>query len=162
MAASSNPRAAPWRSALSALAAGLVLFGPGCSQPVERSRSHGGPVTDHVSFVDHLRGAGYEVEVVGEVEQPFLEAEEGIRLRISGGDLEEPAELQSYHYTDPATAEADADRIGPEGAPRTAQVDWTGPPHFFREERVLVLYVGNDPAVLSLLIELLGPQFAGR
>ncbi len=37
--------------------------------------SHGGPLRDHVSFVDHLRGQGYRVEPVAEIRQPFLRAE---------------------------------------------------------------------------------------
>jgi len=38
---------------------------------------------------------------------------------------------------------------------------YKGEPHFFRKERVLVLYTGEDKAVLNLLTHLLGPQFAG-
>ena len=38
-------------------------------------QSHGGPVRDHVSFVDALRAAGYGVAIVGPVQQPFLRAE---------------------------------------------------------------------------------------
>ncbi|HEV2107022.1 MAG TPA: hypothetical protein VGR16_02025 [Thermomicrobiales bacterium] len=40
-------------------------------------------------------------------------------------------------------------------------MEWVAPPHFFRQGAVIVLYVGEDPAVLDLLEELLGAQFAG-
>lgn len=130
--------------------------------------SHGGPVVDHVSLVDQLRGKGLTVDPVGDVQQPFFRAR-GTTLRISGGDVKQPADVQSYDYNDTdfggngaAAAEADAQAIGPDGNPRTAMITWVEPPHFFRKERVLVLYVGSDSAVLNALTELLGPQFAGR
>jgi hypothetical protein len=41
-------------------------------------------------------------------------------------------------------------------------VDWVAPPHFFLKGRVLVLYVGSDPAVLAALRAVLGAQVAGR
>lgn len=37
----------------------------------------------------------------------------------------------------------------------------SGPSHFYRRERVIVLYVGADPEMLRVLVDLLGPQFAG-
>ncbi len=129
--------------------------------------SHGGPLRDHVSFVDHLRGKGYQVEPVADVRQPFLRAE-GTVLRVSGGGLESPAELQSYNYDDTdlgtnglRAGEEDARKIGPDGQPESMSILWAGEPHFYRKERVLVLYVGNEKAVLDLMTELLGRQFAG-
>lgn len=130
--------------------------------------SHGGPVVDHVSLVDALRGKGLTVEPVGEVQQPFFRAQ-GTTLRISGGEMKQPADVQSYDYNDTdfegdgaAAATADVQEIGPDGNPRTAMITWVEPPHFFRKERVIVLYVGSDPAVIAVLTEFLGPQFAGR
>lgn len=77
--------------------------------------------------------------------------------------------MQSYNYDDrdlgtsgPRALQADADGIGPDGDPKGVSAYWTGPPHFFRAERVLVLYVGSDPVLLRLLSDLLDPQFAAR
>jgi hypothetical protein len=39
---------------------------------------------------------------------------------------------------------------------------WMAPPHFFRGNRLIVLYVGTDPGVIAPLQRLLGPQFAGH
>ena len=75
--------------------------------------SHGGPLRDHASMIDHLRARGLTVEPIGEVQQPFLRAK-GTTLRISGGEIKEPAEVQSYDYNDTdfgngaAAAEEDA------------------------------------------------------
>ncbi len=130
--------------------------------------SHGGSISDHVSFIDHLRGRGLTVGIIGDVQRPFLRAT-GTRVRLDGGPLTQPVELQSYSYDDTASgtngaraAEADAEQIGPNGTPKTTVVTWSGAPHWFRKERVIVLYVGSDQVVLTLLTELLGPQFAGQ
>ncbi|CAA9215999.1 MAG: hypothetical protein AVDCRST_MAG26-316 [uncultured Chloroflexia bacterium] len=73
--------------------------GPAPSETAAVGISHGGSVQDHVTFIDHLRSTGLTVEIVGEVEQPFLLGT-GTTLRISGGDLKQPAEIQSYTYDD--------------------------------------------------------------
>jgi len=129
--------------------------------------SHGGPIVDHVSFVDKLRSKRCTVDPVGSARQPFLRGQ-GTVLRVSGCTLGRPAELQSFWYhTDDLgmdglrAAEEDARGIPPDGQPAVA-LTWEAPPHFFRKERALVFYLGNDPALLALLTELLGPQFAGR
>lgn len=151
----------------------LTLSLVGCSRSPFQGigsvpQSHGGPVRDHVSFVDNLRAAGFSVSPSGDVQQPFLRAR-GTLLQISGGGVSAPAEVQSFNYDDRdlgtdglAAAQADADQIQPDGQPKTARVTWSGPPHFFRKERLIVLYVGSDPRLLQTLIDLLGPQFAGR
>jgi len=35
-------------------------------------------------------------------------------------------------------------------------------PHFYYKEKIIVLYVGDDPAIEELLESVLGSQFAGR
>jgi hypothetical protein len=121
-----------------------------------------------VSFVDHLRAAGLIVAPVREARQPFLRVK-GTTLGISGGAVKQPAEIQSFDYDahelglDAAeTAAADAGQVGPDGNPKGGRIFWAAAPHFFRKERVIVIYAGDDSALLKVLQELLGPQFAGR
>ena len=130
--------------------------------------SHGGPVKDHVSFVDALRAKGLVVDIAGSVEQPFLRGR-GTVLRVSGGSIKQPAELQSFNYDDTDlrtnglnVAADDASQIERDGNPKTMRISWIAQPHFFRRERVIVLYLGSDSSLLTLLTELLGPQFAGQ
>ena len=130
-------------------------------------QSHGGAVKDHVSFVDYLCSQGLTVEIIGDTEQPFLRGK-GTQLRVSGGKLTRAADIQSYHYDDTAlkangvaVAAADVDGIAPDGNPRTMRISWVATPHFFHRERIIVLYLGDDPAVLTLLTKALGQQFAG-
>ena len=130
------------------------------ASPVGTLQSHGGPVTDRESFIDHLRGKELTVEAAGDVQQPFFNAQ-GTLLRISGGRLTQPADVQVFAYETAEAATADVEQIGPDGSPRTMMITWVAPPHFFHRERVIVLYTGSDPALLTLLTEALGPQFAG-
>ena len=126
-------------------------------------QSHGGPVQDQVSLIDTLRGKSVTVDITGTMSQPFLKAQSGTAVRISGGSLTTAADLQLFEYGSVSAASADAQKISHDGSgTATTKISWVGAPHFFLKGRVMVLYVGNDRAVLSLLQSLLGPQFAGR
>jgi hypothetical protein len=126
------------------------------------TQSHDGPVQDQVSLIDALRKS-VTVDVTGSIAQPFLHPDSGTSVRLRSGTLTAPADVQLFEYGSAAAALADAHQIRSDGSgTATTTVDWVAPPHFFLKGRVMVLYVGNDPAVLSLLQSLLGPQFAGR
>lgn len=140
-----------------------------CTPPT----SHGGPVRDHVSLVDNLRARGLRVEPVAQIALPLLSVP-GTQLSASGSALATPAaELRSFDYNDTdlgrdgrRAADEDAGRISADGRSAAlpggrVSTTFGGTPHFYRRERVIVLYVGDDGAVLTLLRELLGPQFAG-
>lgn len=64
-------------------------------------------------------------------------------------------EVHAHKYADAATAEEDAGQFLPDGNLLTVMIEWIVPPHCFRTGRIIVLYVGSDPAVLDALI--LGP-----
>ncbi len=133
----------------------LAAYGVGCTSqkpPV----SHGGPVTDYVSLVDNLRQAGATVEPAGEVSQPFF-AVAGNIIVVNGGDV------QVFEYADAAAAEAEAAVVSPDGSSvGTSMVGWVASPHFYRVEKLIVLYVGDGEAVTAVLESVLGQQFAGR
>ena len=40
-------------------------------------------------------------------------------------------------------------------------VGWLAPPHFYKAGKVIVIYVGRDSGVMSVLQEAMGSQFAG-
>lgn len=140
----------------------VVLLLAACGT-VQGPQSHGGPVQDQVSLIDALRSKNVTVDISGTVSQPFLSRQSGTTVRLSGGAVTTPADLQLFEYGSASAASADAKQIRPDGGgTATTQISWVAPPHFFLKGRVMVLYVGNDRAVLSLLQSLLGPQFAGR
>ncbi len=42
-----------------------------------------------------------------------------------------------------------------------AEISWVSLPHFFKNDRLIVQYIGEDEAILKLLTETFGEQFAG-
>lgn len=132
--------------------------------------SHGGAVRDHVSFIDNLRARGLVVEPIGETGViPFDVRATG--LAVSGPGIDGRASMLSFNYDDTDLGR-DGARVAEEDASQVAggmRVQVTsrgvplpsGPTHFYRKERVIVMYVGEDARMLGILNELLGPQFAG-
>ena len=124
--------------------------------------SHGGPVQDQVSLIDTLRSKNVTVDISGGVSQPFLSAQSGTIVRLSGGPLTRAADLQLFEYGSASVASAEAKQIRSDGSGNaTTVVDWVAPPHFFLKGRVLVIYLGSDATIVSLLSGVLGSQFAG-
>jgi hypothetical protein len=64
-----------------------------------------------------------------------------------------------HRYPTVAAARTAAARIPPTGD--NGLIDWIGPPHFFRCDNRIVLYLGQAAATLDALTEACGPQFAG-
>jgi len=139
----------------------LVIIGLLLTACGTAPQSHGGPVQDQVSLIDALRKS-VTVDISGTVAQPFLHPQSGTTVRLSGTALAAPADVQLFEYASATDAQADAHQIRADGSgTATTIVDWVAPPHFFLKGRVLVIYAGNDSAVVSLLRNLLGAQFAG-
>ncbi|MCZ7574687.1 MAG: hypothetical protein M5U01_39560 [Ardenticatenaceae bacterium] len=117
--------------------------------------AHGGPVNSYTDVVDALRAQGVTVEPAGTLQQPFFPVEAQV-IKVNGHDV------QVFEFADAAAAEAAAATVSSAGsAVGTTMLNWVEPPHFFRAGPVIVLYVGNDTAVLDALNASLGPQFAG-
>jgi len=78
-------------------------------------------------------------------------------IKVHGEDV------QVFQYADAAAVEAEAAPIARDGMTvGTKKIFWVGAPHFFKKEKLLVLYVGDNPKVLKALAALLGRQFAGQ
>jgi len=145
---------------VTAIAGARVIAQPAPDQPSKTGTGKPGPqdgaTVDYVSLIDNLRDVGAVVEPAGEIEQPFLSVP-GRLIRVFGGDV------QVFEYADSAAARADLAQIGPDGSiAGTVSILWVAPPHFYRAERLIVVYVGDDPAIIGALDAVLGPQVAGR
>ena len=126
------------------------------STQAQQGKVAAGPVTDYASLIDKLRTAGVSVEPAGEVEQPFLSII-GKMIKLYDEDV------QVFQYSSAAEMEAQAAPISRDGmAVGTRKIFWVGPPHFFKQGRLLVLYVGDNDKVLKALEAVLGRQFAGQ
>lgn len=117
------------------------------------------PVHDVASLADHLRAQGATVEMAGTIKHPFL-AVPGQIMTVNGNDIE------VYQYANAQALAADTRTIDPDGCIGTVgggMIDaWTAPPHFFKSEGVMVIYLGSDAKMLQLLTSVMGKQFAGK
>ena len=131
---------------------GLVGCGGSSTPPI----SHGGPVQDYVSLIDHLRAASATVVPTGTVAQPFFSVT-GQIITVNG------EQVQVYQYANEDGANTDSARISPDGGTiGNSMVDWIAPPHFYKVGQLIVLYVGMNTSLMKVLEMTLGPQFAGR
>ncbi len=102
-----------------------------------------------------LAANGADVELTG----PFMTdpvGGEGVGLCVDGRGV------NVYVFPSADEAEAVESRIDPDDPSNlgTAMVSWLGSPRFWRFERLLVLYLGDDPAVEAGLTAVLGDPFA--
>lgn len=124
------------------------------SQP-QGPAAHGRPGKDYSSLIANLRAAGARVEAGEQVVQPFFSVK-GRVIRVNGEDA------QVFQYRNAAQSDAQAALISSDGMTiGSAKVHWLGPPHFFKKDRLIVLYVGQNDQVLRALAATLGRQFAG-
>ena len=126
------------------------------SNQAQQRKSKSGPVTDYPSLINSLRALGAGVEPAGEVDQPFLSIK-GRMIKVHGEDV------QVYQYANVAVANAETAPISRDGtAVGTSKIHWIGSPHFYKKEKLLVLYVGDNDKVQNTLDAVLGRQFAGK
>ena len=111
-----------------------------------------GPAAD---FEAALRAADAEVRETGAFNTEPLSGQ-GIGLCVAG------QQVSVYVYRTPQEREAVAGRIDPTDPSNlgTSIVEWAGNPKFWQADRIIVLYLGNDPAVESGISSVLGQPFA--
>jgi len=103
-----------------------------------------------------LRAAGVSMTAVGAIEQPFWTKSARVFSTPDG-------DLQVYEFASSADAEAGALQVGAGGGTiRTSSIAWMAPPHFFRSDNVIVIYLGSSTDLLEKLETVLGKPFAGR
>ncbi len=134
----------------------LTLLVAGCTSEKPPIPTHGGPVKDYISLVDNLRATGATVEPVEGITQPFFSVE-GKVITVNGENV------QVFEYENAAATDTEAALVSSDGSSvGTSMPFWVAPPHFYKEGKLIVLYVGDSEAVTEVLDSVLGPQFAGR
>ncbi|MCH7738028.1 MAG: hypothetical protein IH872_11585 [Chloroflexi bacterium] len=113
------------------------------------------PSASHTRLAEDLRAAGAEVEIGPSGRSSVLDVP--IRNFAVNDAL-----VHVWEFPSEDEAEAGADTVGPDGfSVGRAFVDWTDSPHFYSSGTLIVLYVGNDVEILTLLEGIVGRQFAG-
>jgi len=117
-------------------------------------------------FLSAIRSMTAEVEALGDLDHlptPPL-AVVGERFQVDGH------EIQLYVYETTIDAYRDAQRISDDGFEFAASAngdraassaDWVDTPHFFRQDRLIVFYLGEDRRLLAQLERVMGKQFSG-
>jgi hypothetical protein len=119
--------------------------------------------TSYATVVAALRAHGASVQEDGLGTQPFLGGTDH-RLTVNG------AGIDVFEYRTAIGSSIDASHISADGSTissglgpvhTSTTVDFIAPPHWFHTGRVIVLYVGRDSEILTLLRSVLGAQLVG-
>lgn len=70
------------------------------------------------------------------------------------------ARLNVFEYASAEAAAREAALVSADGQPRaTARLTWVSTPRFYRQDRLIVLYVGCSPDIVRALQATIGPPF---
>lgn len=128
-------------------------IGTGRPQPPSATASE---ADDPVAgFIADLEAAGTPVTRLGPFNPEPL-ADEGVRLCVDG----QAVSVYVYQTSDArAAVAANIARTDPSNV-GTAIIEWRGDPTFWQRDRLIVLYLGRDPATETTLSSVMGGPFA--
>jgi hypothetical protein len=112
--------------------------------------------TDLARLIHEVRATGAAVNLLKErISQPFF----SVRGRVI--HLNSQA-VWVFSYSNATSAKKDVVKISRDGMTiGHSKPSWMGTPHFYRQGRLIVLYLGDDSVVLDALTRVLGQQIAG-
>jgi hypothetical protein len=111
------------------------------------------------NLVLFLEFEGAEVEFIDEVSDHVFS--------VVGKTIEVNEErISVYEFLNKERAEAEAALVSPDGFSIAREqgvrhINWLDTPHFYRRDRVIVIYVNGNAKVRDWLEAFMGPQFAG-
>jgi hypothetical protein len=122
-------------------------------------------VTDYSSFLDYLHDSGASIREEGETGGGLFYDAECRIVEVNG------IPIQVYQYANAKAMEVEASCVSHDGFSITKDwgdgkassifVNWIGTPHFYKAGRIIVIYIGDNYSIISLLQNGLGKQFAG-
>lgn len=115
--------------------------------------------TAYNDFITKLENKGYKVDAK-DVDEDILE---GKRKWLT---LDETDNITVYLYESDKKMEEDASYVDEGGSSynngkRAINVSWVSLPHFYKIDNMIVLYVGENTSIITVLEEIIGEQFAG-
>ncbi|MFA9466593.1 MAG: hypothetical protein ACERKN_20205 [Velocimicrobium sp.] len=89
---------------------------------------------------------------------------EGDKVNVT---LNDQKNIQVFIYESKIKADSDTQHISADGFTyerdgMTSITDWYEPPHFFKYNNIIILYVGSDEALLNFLSDNFGVPIAGE
>ncbi len=141
------------------LIGGYFLVAPtgSTSEPVVPAQ-----ITNMSSLIATMVGENVPLEmqnggvVVRGMSQPFFSVEAQV-LSAYGEDVQ----VFEYDSNENALTEVDESGLTPDGQFQTVMVTWIDTPHFYQTGNLIVLYVGSNSDITTMLEDLLGPRIAG-
>lgn len=119
-------------------------------------------ITNMSSLIATMVGKNVPLEmqnggvIVRGMSQPFFSVEAQV-LTTYGEDIQ----VFEYDSSESALDEVDESGLMPDGQFQTVMVTWINTPHFYQIGSLIVLYVGSNSDITTMLEDLLGPQIAG-
>lgn len=124
--------------------------------------SHSPTASEYSALLNAFRTAHFTVYDGGATAtQQFLSVT-GKKVFIDGQAVE------AYQYATADAATKDSHNIDDDAclihklSGGTTMVNWDQPPHLYKKDRLIVIYVGSDYSIIDVLVTQLGPQFAGK
>lgn len=129
------------------LIAGIL---PGCTPSTPAGSEPG----SYEELMKALQENGVDAQQAEPTEQEFFSVP-GRVLQIG----EET--IQVFEYPDPATRSEESALVGEDPSSiGTTMITWVDTPHFWAQDRLIVLYVGSNQEVLAALSQVLGEPLA--
>ncbi|WP_099467151.1 hypothetical protein [Konateibacter massiliensis] len=140
----------------------IVLTLIGCSSANNNSKTEDTSNTEKVS--DDLKNIFETNGYTFSSENANKNILEGDRINITLNDAED---LQVFIYDSIRNADLDSQRISSDGFSYTkdemsSSIDWSKSPHFYKYNNLIILYLGNNEELLTLLTNHFGNQIAGE
>ena len=110
------------------------------------------------NIINIFRATGNAVKVTGHTERSFFKDATGYTMLVNGAIPLEVYEFGSLEELDKAVTTVSADGGSVEGK----RVEWGGTPHFYKTEKVIIIYTGEDSDNQRELATVFGSQFAGK
>jgi len=126
------------------------------AKEVRATVAGGKTYSEYTRLIGKLHARGASVKSTREkVRQPFFSVS-GRIMKVNNQPI------QVFEYSNSATTESQAKLVNPDGKTiGNSKPSWMSTPHFFKSQKLIVLYVGDDQTVLRALQAELGNQFAG-
>jgi len=115
------------------------------------AESRGDEPGGYAELVEDLRAAGAVVEPQGEIDRSFFPVD-GRIIQVN-----DDAEVQVFEFANEAARQQASSLIAEDGSSiGTSMITWVDQPNFWEKDRLIVLYVGRDQAIIELLTGLMG------
>lgn len=135
----------------------FVVFGAVVVSSCAANTTEPSELTSTGALIQALKGQGVtvaRVESLPRSSYPFFSVN-AQRIVVQGEDV------QVFEYPTVARVDTDASKVSPSGTPvGQTQISWMDTPHFYKRDRLIVLYVGHAAEILKPLEAILGPPFA--